>query len=317
MIEKLTKLFPLWALFFAWLAYQFPKLFSSFPNAIVPLLMVVMFGMGMTLTWENFKDVFKSPGVIVFGVFLQYLIMPFAAVGISKLFGLSAGLMAGVVLVGCSPGGTASNVMCYLGNADVALSVTLTATNTFAAVIATPSFTYFFLHQVVPVPFWGMMLSILQIVLIPVLIGTAINSIARNKIDVIRKIFPIISMLAIVIIIAIIVALDRDKIFNVDSVTIICVILLNSLGYLLGYFIPKIFKWDKKICRTIGIEVGMQNSGLSVALAIKYFSAAAALPGAIFSVWQNVSASILAGWWRFMDNNSEISNGKKVLSESK
>ena len=302
MIEKLTKLFPLWAILFAWIAFQFPNLFNSYPNAIIPLLMVVMFGMGMTLNWENFKEVFRSPGIIAFGVFLQYLIMPFAAFGIAKIFGLSAGLLAGIVLVGCSPGGTASNVMCYLGNADVALSVTLTTTNTFAAVIATPAFSYLFLHQIIPVPLWDMMLSILQIVLLPVLVGTAINSIFGNKIDKIRKVFPILSMLAIVIIIAIIVALNKSKIFNVDAVTITSVVLLNTIGYLLGFYIPKLFKYDKKICRTIGIEVGMQNSGLSVALAIKYFSAIAALPGAIFSIWQNISASLLAGWWRYKDN---------------
>ncbi len=305
MIEKLTRLFPLWAVLFALIAFQFPKIFSGFPGAIVPLLMAVMFGMGMTLTWENFKDVFKSPRVIAFGVFLQYLIMPFAAFLVAKVFGFSAGLLAGTVLVGCSPGGTASNVMCYLGNADVALSVTLTATNTFAAVIATPAFSYLFLHQIVPVPFVGMMISILQIVLIPVLIGTAVNSFFGNKIDKVRKIFPVLSMLAIVIIIAVIVALNKNKIFNVDLVTVASVVIINSAGYLLGYFIPKMFKWDKKVCRTIGIEVGMQNSGLSVALAIKYFSALAALPGAIFSVWQNVSASLLAGWWRLKDNKSK------------
>ncbi len=142
----------------------------------------------------------------------------------------------------------------------------------------------------------------------PVLIGTAVNSIVGKKIEKLRQIFPIISMLAIVIIIAIIVALNKSKIFNVDAVTIIAVILLNTLGYLLGYYIPKLFKWNKKICRTIGIEVGMQNSGLSVALAIKYFSAIAALPGAIFSIWQNVSASLLAGWWRYKDIN-----GRQIL----
>ncbi len=309
MIEKLTKLFPLWAILFAFIAFELPKVFSGFSGAIVPLLMVIMFGMGMTLTWENFKDVFKSPRVIAFGVFLQYLIMPFAAFGVAKAFGLSAGLLAGTVLVGCSPGGTASNVMCYLGNADVALSVTLTAVNTFAAVIATPAFSYLFLHQIVHVPFLGMMISILQIVLIPVLIGTAVNSFFGKKMKNIRKFFPVISMLAIVIIIAIIVALNKDKIFNVDFVTVASVIVINSVGYLLGYFIPKLFRWDTKVCRTIGIEVGMQNSGLSVALAIKYFSALAALPGAIYSVWQNVSASLLAGWWRLSDNSVSRQDG--------
>lgn len=304
MIEKLTRLFPVWAILFSLLAYFYAGIFTGLKSAIVPLLSIVMFGMGMTLTWENFKAVFKSPKIIAFGVFLQYLIMPFAAFAIAKIFSLPAGLFAGVVLVGCSPGGTASNVMCYLGNADVALSITLTTTNTFAAVIATPAFSYLFLHKIVPVPFWGMMLSILQIVLVPVLIGTAINSLFGKKIEKIRQLFPVLSMLAIVIIIAIIVALNKANIFKVDAVTIICVLVLNTLGYALGYYIPKIFKYDKRICRTIGIEVGMQNSGLSVALAIKYFSLLSALPGAIFSVWQNVSGSLLAGWWRLRDKRS-------------
>jgi BASS family bile acid:Na+ symporter len=301
MIERFTKLFPLWAILFALAAFQFPNLFLNFKDAIIPLLMVIMFGMGMTLTWNNFRDVFKSPGVIAFGVFLQYLIMPFAAFAVAKVFNLPAELMAGIILVGCSPGGTASNVMCYLGNADVALSVTLTATNTFAAVIATPAFSYLFLHQIVPVPFMDMMISILQIVLIPVLIGTAINSVWGKKLKAVRKYFPILSIVAIVFIIAIIVALNRAKTYDVDLATVASIIILNLSGYILGYFIPKIFKYDNKICRTIAIEVGMQNSGLSVALAIKYFSAIAALPGAIFSVWQNISASLLAGWWRSKD----------------
>jgi BASS family bile acid:Na+ symporter len=312
MIEKITKLFPLWAILFAVFAFQFPHVLINFKDAIIPLLMIVMFGMGMTLTWENFKDVFRSSGVIGFGVLLQYLIMPFAAFAVAKIFSLPAGLMAGMVLIGCSPGGTASNVMCYLGNADVALSVTLTATNTLAAVIATPSFSYLFLHQIVPVPIIEMMLSILQIVLIPVILGTAINSIWNNKIKTAGKFFPVLSMLAILLIIAIIVALNKAQIYNVDYVTVLCTIFLNLLGYTLGYFIPKLFKYDKRICRTIAIEVGMQNSGLSVALAIKYFSVIAALPGAIFSVWQNISASLLAGWWRSRDLKIERSKDSKI-----
>ena len=305
MIEKLTRLFPVWAIVFSMLAFYYTWIFTGLESAIVPLLSVVMFGMGMTLTWDNFKSVLKSPQLIAFGVLLQYLIMPVTAFIIAGLFNLPAGLFAGVVLVGCSPGGTASNVMCYLGNADVALSITLTATNTFAAVIATPVFSYLFLHKIVPVPFWGVMLSILQIVLLPVLAGTAINSLFGKKIEKVRQLFPLLSMLAIVIIIAVIVALNKANILKVDLVTVISVIAVNTLGYALGYLIPKIFKYDKRVCRTIGIEVGMQNSGLSVALAIKYFSFIAALPGAIFSVWQNVSASLLAGWWRLTDRKKQ------------
>ncbi|HUX60438.1 MAG TPA: bile acid:sodium symporter family protein [Ignavibacteriaceae bacterium] len=301
MIERTSRFFPLWAMFFAIVAYIFPAIFLVFKADIVPLLMLVMFGMGMTLKWDNFKTVLKLPGVIIFGVFLQYLIMPFSAFFIAKSFRLSPQLMAGTVLVGCSPGGTASNVMCYLGNADVALSVMLTTTNTLFAVIATPVFSYLFLHQIVPVPFWDIMKSILQIVLFPVLIGTAVNSLFSKNIDKVRSIFPLISTLAILVIISIIVALNKAMLFNVNIATVLSVILVNGLGYLLGYYIPKVFKYDIKTRRTIAIEVGMQNSGLSVALAIKYFSSVAALPGAIFSVWQNISASLLAGSWRNSD----------------
>jgi BASS family bile acid:Na+ symporter len=302
MIEKFMRLFPLWAILFAGAAFQFPNLFTNYKDAIIPLLMLIMFGMGMTLNWEKFKNVFRSPGIIAFGVILQYMIMPIAAFTIARVLNFPAGLMAGIILVGCSPGGTASNVMCYLANADVALSVTITATNTLVSVIATPSFAYMFLHQIVPVPFTAMMISILQIVIIPVLTGTAINSLWSRKMERARNYFPLLSILAILLIIAIIVALNKKSIYNVKFVTIFSAVLLNLSGYTLGFYIPKLLSYDNKICRTIAIEVGMVNSGLSVALALKYFSAIAALPGAIFSVWQNISASILAGWWRSKDS---------------
>lgn len=299
MINKFTRLFPLWALIFAIVAFLFPELFKDYKSSIVPLLMVIMFGMGMTLTWDNFLKVFKMPGVIGYGLVIQYLIMPVTAFVMAKLFHLSAELMAGVVLLGCSPGGTASNVMCYLADADVALSVTLTTTNTLLAVVATPAFSYLFLNQVVPVPFGHMMLSILEIVVVPIIVGTAINSIWGKKIKKnIREIFPLISTIAILVIIAIIVALDKKMIFKLNFLIILSVFLLNAIGYALGYYVTGFFKYDEKTRRTVAIEVGMQNSGLSVALAIKYFSALAALPGALYSVWQNISAPLLASYWK-------------------
>jgi BASS family bile acid:Na+ symporter len=230
--------------------------------------------------------------------------MPGAAYTISKLFGLSNVMMAGIVLVGCSPGGTASNVIAYLGNGNVALSITLTLTSTLFAVALTPFFSYIILNQVVPVPVGDMFLSILQIVLVPVLAGTAINSFFSEKIEKIRNVFPFLSTVAIVLIIAIIVALNKSRLADIDLIIIVAVMLHNLTGLTCGYFIPKMFKYDEKICRTIGIEVGMQNSGLSVALAVKFFSAAAALPGAIFSIWHNLSGSILAGWWRYKDSKT-------------
>jgi BASS family bile acid:Na+ symporter len=301
MIDRITKLFPLWAVIFSLIAYFYSEIFYDLKSAIVPLLTVVMFGMGMTLKWENFREIFKSPLIILLGLGLQYLIMPGAAYLISVILKLSPVMMAGIVLVGCSPGGTASNVITYLGKGNVALSITLTLTSTILAVALTPFLSYIILNQVVPVPAGKMFLDILQIVFIPVLVGTAINSFFTDKIEKIRDVFPLLSTLAIVLIIAIIVALNKSRIAEMNLVIIAAVILHNFTGLTFGYFIPKLLKYDKKTCRTICIEVGMQNSGLSVALAVKFFSAAAALPGAIFSIWHNLSGSVLAAWWRFRD----------------
>jgi bile acid:Na+ symporter, BASS family len=305
MVDKLTMLFPLWAIIFSLIAYFFSGLFSGLKSAILPLLTVVMFGMGMTLTWDNFKEIIRVPSVIFLGFALQYLIMPGAAYVISVLLKLPPEMMAGLVLVGYSPGGTASNVITYLGNGNVALSITLTLTSTIFAVFLTPFFSYVLLNHVVPVPAAGMFLDILQIVLIPVLLGSTINSFFSSKIEKIRNVFPLLSTLAIVLIIAIIVALNKSKIADMSFIIFAAVILHNVTGLTLGYYIPKLFRYDKKICRTIGIEVGMQNSGLSVALAVKFFSAAAALPGAIFSIWHNLSGSFLAGWWRYEDSKTK------------
>ena len=303
MIDRITKLFPIWAIIFSILAYYSNDFFSNFKSLIVPLLIIVMFGMGMTLTWDKFKRIFKSPLILFIGFGLQYLVMPFSGYFVSVLFSLSPAMMAGVVLVGCSPGGTASNVITYLGNGDVALSITLTLTSTVFAVFLTPFFSYIILNHIVPVPAREMFLDILQIVLIPVLLGTAINSLFSKKINKIRNVFPLISTLAIVFIIAIIVGLNKTKISEMSFIIVVAVIMHNLIGLSFGYFVPKLLKYDKKTCRTISIEVGMQNSGLSVALAVKYFSAAAALPGAIFSIWHNLSGSVLAGWWRYKDEN--------------
>jgi BASS family bile acid:Na+ symporter len=304
-IDRITKLFPLWAILFSLFAYFYNELFVDLKSAIVPLLTVVMFGMGMTLKWKNFSEIFKSPLVILLGLSLQYLVMPGAAYLISVMLNLSPVMMAGVVLVGCSPGGTASNIITYLGNGNVALSITLTLTSTVLAVALTPLLSYIILNHVVPVPAIEMFLDILLIVLIPVLAGTAINTFFSNKIGKIRNIFPLLSTLAVVIIIAIIVAINKSKIADMNFVIIAAVILHNATGLTFGYFIPKLLNYDSRICRTICIEVGMQNSGLSVALAVKFFSAAAALPGAIFSIWHNLSGSVLASWWRSKDEKTK------------
>lgn len=297
MVDLITRLFPLWALLFSLLAYLAPGLFVDFRPAIVPLLGVVMFGMGMTLSWQNFTEVLKRPQIIALGVLMQYLVMPFAAWLVAVVLGLPPYIMAGLVLVGACPGGTASNVVCYLARGDVALSITLTTVSTFLAILLTPLITWLYVGQKVPVPVESMLWSIFKIVLLPVSLGVLINSLFGRRLSVIKHLFPLVSVFAIVVIIAIIVALNKTNLATMGAAVALAVVMHNLFGLITGYWIPRLLRQDERTCCTLAIEVGMQNSGLGVALAAKYFSAAAALPGALFSIWHNLSGSMLAGYW--------------------
>lgn len=256
-----------------------------------------MFGMGLTLTPASFGEVLRRPGVVGLGVFLQFAVMPLAAWLIGHGLGLSPALLAGLVLVGACPGGTASNVICYLARGDVALSITLTTVSTLLAVLFTPALTWLYVGQTVPVPVAAMLWSIVKIVLLPVAGGVVINRAARNRLERIQHVFPLVSVAAIVFIIAVIVALNRDSLGSVGVTVATAVVLHNLAGLGAGYGLARLLVCDRRTARTLAIEVGMQNSGLGVALAIKYFSAAAAVPGALFSVWHNLSGSVLAAWW--------------------
>lgn len=254
-----------------------------------------MFGMGMTLTLDDFKRVLLKPQVIGLGVLIQYLIMPFSAWGISLLFQLPTELMIGMVLVGSSAGGTASNVICYLAKGDVALSISMTVCSTLLAIVAMPLLTWLYVGQTVPVQ--DMLLSILKIVLLPVILGVGLNTLLQARLAKIKPVFPAISSLAIIIIIAIIVALNHGRLTTMGATIILAVMLHNLIGLVSGYQLARLAGYSRQVCRTLAIEVGMQNSGLSVALAIKYFGPAAALPGALFSIWHNLSGALLAGFW--------------------
>lgn len=297
MIHRITSMFPLWAILLSATAFIWPDLYVGMKPAIVPLLGVVMFGMGMTLTWHNFTEVLRRPKVIGVGLVLQFLIMPLAAWSISILLDLPVELMVGMVLVGACPGGTASNVICYLARGDVALSITLTTCATLLAIFTTPALTWLYVGQQVPVPVLDMLWSVAKIVLLPVSLGVLVNSLARDSLKPIKSLFPFISVVAIVVIIAIVVALNQTRLAEIGIFVAIAVVIHNILGLVGGYWITRLIGWDKKICRTIAIEVGMQNSGLGVALAVKYFSAVAAVPGALFSIWHNLSGSMLASYW--------------------
>jgi len=296
-LKLITHLFPVWALLLSAIAFYFPAPFAALKPGIIPLLAVIMLAMGMTLTFDDFKRVGQQPRIILIGVCCQFLVMPLAAYVIAVGLNLPLALLIGMLLVGASSGGTASNVICYLAKGDVALSITLTLCSTLLAVVAMPTLTWLYLGERVPVPLWGMLFTVLKIVIAPVCIGVAINHLLGKKIEPVKPLFPVISVIAIVLIIAIIIAVNHARLADVSLIIITAVILHNVIGLVSGYGITKVFGYNQKTCRTVAIEVGMQNSGLSVALAIKYFSPLAALPGAVFSIWHNISGSLLASWW--------------------
>ena len=292
-----TTLFPIGAVLIAILSYFYPALLSPCGGAVMPLLGVVMLGMGMTLRPENFLDIFARPRVIALGIGLQFLLMPLLGYLVGTLLGLSNALLIGMVLVGSSPGGTASNIICYLAKADVALSVTLTTLSTILAVLLTPLLTWLYIGQRVPVPVLDMMLDIFLVILLPVTVGVLINHNFSRPVHRIKHYFPYLSVMAVILIIGIIVAMTRPELPKVALPVVAAVFWHNVLGLAGGYFLSKLFKQDEKTCRTIAIEVGMQNSGLAVALAQSLFTPLAALPGALFSIWHNITGSILAGYW--------------------
>jgi BASS family bile acid:Na+ symporter len=300
MLDRLiVRPFVLWVLFFSSTALLFPFLFTWFRNYITIGLGIIMLGMGMTLTLADFTRVFKRSHAVVIGLSAQYLIMPSLAFLLTRIFHLDPALSAGIIVVGSCPGGTASNLIAYLAEADVALSVTLTSISTLLAVFLTPMLIGFFVGAYVAVDEFGLFLTIVQVIAGPVIAGILISRYAVKFSRRITPYFAPASVLTIILIISCIVGLNRILILQSGLLLIAVVALHNGLGYLSGYWIARQFHLTEKECRTIAIEVGMQNSGLGVALAVKHFAdSATALPSALFSIWHNISGPALAGWWR-------------------
>lgn len=279
------------------LSLFFPKSVSFIKTSYVNyLLMIVMFGMGLTLKFEDFKVVFSRPKDIIIGAISQFTIMPLLAFLLSMIFKLSTELAVGVILVGTCPGGTSSNVMTYLAKGDVALSVGMTSVSTILAPIVTPILTLLYAGQRVNVDAVNMFISIVQVVIIPIGLGFVINRFFHKFTSHIKEILPLISVLAIVSIVAAVVSANSSRLMHVGYLIIIVVILHNCLGYLLGFMVSKLFRLNDAKCKAISIEVGMQNSGLATSLAATHFASMplATVPGAIFSVWHNISGSIVA-----------------------
>ena len=265
------------------------------PN-ITLLLGVIMFGMGMTLRIDDFKLILQRPTDVLFGVLAQFTVMPLLAWGLAKSFGLPMDLAIGVILVGTCPGGTSSNIMTYLSGGDVALSVSMTMTTTLLAPIVTPLMTWWLAGEWIEIPLGGMMLSIFKVVIFPVAMGLILNTFFERRVRQVAKVLPALSVLAVVSVAGGAVAVSSQRILEAGSMIMSVVICHNLLGYGMGYFVAKARRMDLAKVKAISIEVGMQNSGLATSLALLHFGAAAAIPGALFSVWHNISGSLMANF---------------------
>ena len=265
-------------------------------NAVNYLLMVVMFGMGLTMKLDDFKVVFTQPKDVLIGCLAQFTVMPLLAFSLGKIFGLEAGLLAGVILVGTCPGGTSSNVITYMSKGNVALSVGMTSVNTLLSPIVTPAITYLLLRTSVKVDMLAMCLSILQVVILPIALGFVVNKFAKKFVAKVIDILPVVSVIAICLIVSTVVSHNAGKILTPGAIVFVVVILHNLLGYACGFGLGKVLKMDMPKTKALTVEIGMQNSGLATSLANTAFPslAMATVPGAIFSVWHNISGAILA-----------------------
>ena len=309
---SLTRLFPLWAILCAIVAYFSPNVFLPVSPYTSQLLMFVMFTMGVTLSIDDFKRVVTKPKAVIICTLLHYIVMPLTALILSKLFTMRPELLVGMVLVGSVASGTASNVMIYLAKGDVALSVTISSVSTLVGVVVTPILTLLLVGTTVEVLVWKMLVHIIQIVLIPIVLGLMVHHFLYSVVKKCERFLPLLSMLCILLIICIVVAGSHDRIAQVGITVIFAVIIHNGIGLLGGYWGGRLFGFDESTCRTMSLEVGMQNSALAATLGNTYFSALSALPAAVFSVWHNISGSLLAGYWQ----GKPVKNKQKANNHS-
>jgi len=286
------------------LSMYYPQYFVSVGNfklatLIVPLMQIIMFGMGTGLSTSDFVAVMKMPKGVIAGVLCHYLIMPLVAYGITRIFSFPDEVAAGIILIGSCPNGLASNVMTYLARANLALSVTLTAISTFISPIVTPLFMQLLAGQYVDINFLDMVWDITKIVIIPICAGLIFNRFLHGRFKMLDDIMPAISMAGIGLIIVVITAAGRDALLLVGGYLILAVLIHNMSGYFFGYWSARILQMEEKDCRTIAIEVGLQNAGLgsSLALAMGKLSTVGLAP-AIFAPVMNITGSSLALWWR-------------------
>lgn len=298
--QLISKYMGVLVLLSAVIGLVFPDLFSHIkPKVINPLLGVIMFGMGLTLKFDDFKVVFSRPRDVIVGCLAQFTVMPLLAWVLARIFGLDQALTVGVILVGCCPGGTASNVITYLAKGDLALSVGMTGVSTLLAPILTPLLVLLLAGQSVDVDVVAMFLSILWVVILPIVAGLIVKRLWPTQTEKATAYLPALSSVTICFIVLIIIAANAHKLLTGGLIIILVVMLHNVCGLALGYLIGRILKLESAKRKAISIEVGMQNSGLASSLATLHFAAypMATIPGALFSVWHNISGAIVARYY--------------------
>ena len=292
-------------------SFAFPSAFTEWGGVkltklVVPAIQVIMFGMGTTLTLGDFVRVAKCPWAVATGVFLQFLIMPFVGFLLAKSFGFSGELAAGCVLIGSVAGGTASNVIAYLAKANVALSVTMTCCSTLLSPLVTPLMMKLLAGRFIEIDVWAMVISILEVVLVPVIAGGLVRAIFRRQLDahkaICDRVLSFVSMAGICYTILALTAPSRETFREAGVLIIAAAVLHNTFGYLSGYWFTRLLgrflPFGETDARTVAIEVGMQNGGMAGALAVGVLhSTVAALPANVFSIWMNFSGSIIASFW--------------------
>jgi bile acid:Na+ symporter, BASS family len=284
-------------------AFTFPENLVTFhgfalKRLVTPLLVITMFGMGIHMNLTRFIDIVKSPKPIFAGIFCHYLIMPGIGVALALSTDLPPEIAAGIILVGCSPSGVASNVMAYISGGNLALSVTVTAISTLLAPLVTPLLMKLLANQLVPINFWDMFWHIMEIVIFPVLAGLVYNQYAYGKRKWLDDLLPVISMASIIFIVALTVSAGHNTLLSIGWLLILIVLVHNLLGYFFGYRISKWMGINEQDSRTIAFEVGLQNAGLASGIAAKMgFMATMGLVPGIFGSMQNITASVLANWW--------------------
>ena len=282
----------------------FPQYFQEIgglkmTKLIVPLLQLIMFSMGTEMSLKDFEGVFKTPKPVLIGLVCHFTIMPLVGIALATGFGFEAEIAAGVVLIGCVPSEVASNVLAFIAKGNMPLSVTIAAVSTMIAPFATPFLMQLLAGQFIDIDFMAMMIHVVEIIIAPIILGLIVNKLFKNAMKNIKSIMPKVSMFGILMVILIIVASGRDGLLKIGPLLFLSSIIHHSLGYFLGYWSGRLCKLDEATCRTISIEVGMQNAGLASGIALQMGKVATVgLASAIAAPWMSISGSVLANWWR-------------------